>query len=40
VLEENKFSGSADAIKKLEDELKGNYHALNELRQLNLLIEL
>jgi len=39
VLEENKFSGSADAIKKLEDELKGNYHALNELRQLNLLIE-
>ena len=39
MLEENKFSGSADAIKKLEDELKGNYHALNELRQLNLLIE-
>ena len=38
-MEENKFSGSADAIKKLEDELKGNYHALNELRQLNLLIE-
>ncbi len=37
--ENNKFSGSADAIKKLEDELKGNYHALNELRQLNLLIE-
>jgi len=38
-LEENKFSGSTATIKKLEDELKGNYHALNELRQLNLLIE-
>jgi len=38
-LEENKFSGSADAIRKLEEELKGNYHALNELRELNLLIE-
>jgi len=38
-LEENKFSGSIDTIKKLEDELKGNYHALNELRQLHLLFE-
>jgi len=38
-LEENKFSGSLGTIKKLEDELKGNYHALNELRQLHLLIE-
>jgi len=38
-LENNKFSGSLDTLKKLEDELKGNYHALNELRQLHLLIE-
>lgn len=38
-LEENKFSGSIGIIKKLEDELKGNFHALNELRQLHLLFE-
>jgi len=38
-LEENKFSGSLGTIKKLEDELKGNFHALNELRQLYLLFE-
>ena len=38
-MEENKFSGSLGTIKKLEDELKGNFHALNELRQLYLLFE-
>lgn len=38
-MEENKFSGSLGTIKKLEDELKGNFHALNELRQLHLLFE-
>jgi len=36
---EGKLSGSLDTLKKLEDELKGNYHALNELRQLQMLFE-
>jgi len=38
-LDERKLSTSLDTIKQLEDELKGNFHALNELRQLHLLFE-
>jgi len=38
-LDEHKLSTSLDTIKQLEEELKGNFHALNELRQLHLLFE-
>jgi len=38
-MEENKFSNSFDTIKHLEKEFESNNHALNELRQLQLLIE-
>jgi len=38
-LDEKKLSSSLDTIMQLEEELKGNFHALNELRQLHLLFE-
>jgi len=38
-LDETKLSTSLDAIKQLEGELKGNFHALNELKQLRVLFE-
>ena len=38
-LEDKKLSTSLDSMRQLEQELKGNYHALNELRQLQLLFE-
>jgi len=38
-MDEKKLSTSLDTIKQLEQKLEGNYHALNELRQLHLLFE-
>ena len=38
-LDDKKLSTSLDSMWQLEQELKGNYHALNELRQLQLLLE-
>ncbi len=38
-LDDKKLSTSLDSMRQLEQELKGNYHALNELRQLQMLFE-
>ena len=38
-MNEKNLSTSLDSMRQLEQELKGNYHALNELRQLQLLLE-
>ena len=38
-LDDKKLSTSLDSMRQLEQELKGNYHALNELRQLQVLLE-
>jgi len=38
-IDDKKLSTSLDSIQQLEQELKGNYHALNELRQLQMLFE-
>jgi len=38
-IDDKKLSTSLDSIQQLELELKGNYHALNELRQLSILFE-
>jgi len=38
-MEENKFSNSLDTIKQLEKEFESNTHAMNELRQLQMLFE-
>lgn len=38
-LDDKKLSTSLDSMRQLEQELKGNYHALNELRQLQVLFE-
>lgn len=38
-LDDKKLSTSLDSMWQLEQELKGNYHALNELRQLQMLFE-
>jgi len=39
IMDEKKLSTSLDSMRQLEQELKGNYHALNELRQLQMLFE-
>jgi len=39
IMDEKKLSTSLDSMQQLEQELKGNYHALNELRQLQILFE-
>ncbi len=38
-MDEKNLSTSLDSMRQLEQELKGNYHALNELRQLQVLFE-
>jgi len=38
-MDEKNLSTSLDSMRQLEQELKGNYHALNELRQLQMLFE-
>jgi len=38
-IDDKKLSTSLDSIQQLEQELKGNHHALNELRQLQMLFE-
>ena len=38
-MNEKNLSTSLDSMRQLEQELKGNYHALNELRQLQMLFE-
>ena len=39
VVDDNKFSNSLDTIKQLEKEFESNTHAMNELRQLQMLFE-
>ena len=39
IIDDKKLSTSLNSIQQLEQELKGNYHALNELRQLQILFE-